>query len=99
MLSSVRRDLNAFDEFFNILHLCFVFENGFEFDVPGVGHIQRGVGLAGERAPHFFWHVRLKAFREQFREVGNVASGGEDCIQHDLSAVAVVGVVDAVVGE
>ena len=54
------------------------------------------VGLHGERAPDFLGHVGLEAFFEQFREVDEIARGGEDGVEHDLSSGAMVRVVDAV---
>ncbi len=88
--------LESLDEFFNILHLSLVLKNGVEFDIPSFGHINGGVGLIGERAPDFLWHMRLEALGEQFREIDDVASSGKDRVKDNLSAGAVVGMVDAV---
>ena len=67
-----------------------------EFGVPHIRHIDGCVGLHGERAPDFLWHVRLEAFFKQFREVDQVACGREDGIEHDLPGGAVIGVIDTV---
>ena len=75
--------LKAFDQFFRILHLGLVFENSLEFDFPHVGDVEGYVGLHTQRAPDLFWHVRLKSFLEQFREIRQVAGGREDRIEHN----------------
>ena len=89
----------ALDEFFNILHLSLVLKNGVEFDIPCFGHINGGVGLISERTPDFLWHMRLKTLSKQLRKVYDVASSWEDGIENNLSAGAVVGVIDAVESE
>ena len=99
MLSSVRRDFMRSMQFAHIGHLCLVFEDGFDLGVPGVGDIHRDVGLAGQRAPNFLWHVRLKAFLEKFGEINKIPRGGENSVQDDLSAGAMVGMVDAILGK
>ena len=43
--------------------------------------------------------MRLKTLCQKIREVGRVARGGEDRIQYDLSAGAMIGVIDAVDGK
>ena len=91
--------LHPFFEFFHIADLGFVIQQGREFDVPGIGHVEYGVWLAGERAPDFFWHVRFQSLGEEFGEEDATARGGEDRVEYNLSAGAVVGMVDAVGGE
>ena len=73
-----------------------MFEDGFHFYFPGVGDIYCGVGLIRKRAPYFFWHMRLMTFCEQSWKICNVICGREDSVKDDLSAGAVVGMVEAI---
>ena len=89
----------ALDQGVGVLHLGFVLEDGLHFDIPSVGDIYGGIGLVGKRAPDFLGNMRFETLRKQIREIGDVAGSWENRIQNDLSAGAVVGMIDAVGGE
>ena len=72
---------HTFGQFFRLANLAFVFQQGADFGFPGGGHVEAGVGLAGERNPNFGGAVWLKAFAFEFREEEFVSGGGEDGVE------------------
>ena len=68
----------------------------FQLDVPGLGDVDHHVGLQGERAPDFLWHMRQVAFDQQFREKNRASGRRKDRVHRCLAGGAVIGVIDPV---
>ena len=85
-------------EFLWVSNLGFVLLQRPHLDFPGIGYIQDDGWIAGQRDPDFAWSMRLKAFIfYKFWKEERIICGREDRIQHHLTGITMVGMVDVVI--